>query len=53
MLTDGNYTFHDEHCIMYRIVESLCCAPKHCRSAVFNYFFKRLHSRGMSEDIIK
>lgn len=27
MVTDGNYVY-GEHCIMHRIVKSLCCAPE-------------------------
>lgn len=25
---DGNYTYHGDHCVIRRIVESLHCAPK-------------------------
>lgn len=28
MMADGNYTYHGEHFIVYRIVKSLCCTPK-------------------------
>lgn len=28
MMKDGNYTYHGEQCIMYRIVDSLFCAPE-------------------------
>lgn len=28
MMTDSDYAYHGECCIMHRIVELLCCAPK-------------------------
>lgn len=28
MLTDGNHTYHDEHLVMYIIVESLRCTSE-------------------------
>ena len=28
MVTDDNYTYNGEHCVMYKIVESLCCTPE-------------------------
>ena len=28
MVTDGNYTYPGEQWVMYRIVESICCAPE-------------------------
>lgn len=28
MLTDDIYTYHGEYCVMYKMVESLCCAPE-------------------------
>lgn len=45
MVTDGDYTYCGEHCIMYRIVESLCCTPEMNITLYVNYtsiihFFK-------------
>ena len=28
MVTDRDYTYSDEHSVMYRMTESICCAPK-------------------------
>lgn len=28
MVTEGNYTYCDEHFIMFIIVDSLCCTPE-------------------------
>ena len=28
MVTDGNYTYHGENCVIYRIVTSVCCIPE-------------------------
>ena len=28
VITDGDCTYHGEHCVMYRTVESLCCAAE-------------------------
>lgn len=28
MVTDGDYTYGDEHRVMHRIVESLCCTSE-------------------------
>jgi len=37
MVTDGSYTYYDEHREMYRIVRSLCCAPKINITLYMNY----------------
>ena len=36
-MTEGEYTYHGEHCIMYRIVKSLCHVPKTNITLIFNY----------------
>ena len=37
MGTDGNYSYHDEHFVMYIIVESLCCTPEMTILLYVNY----------------
>ena len=37
MATDGGYTYHGGHWIMYRIVKSLCCAPEINITLYVNY----------------
>ena len=37
MVTDGNYTYHSEHCIIYIIVESLCCTAETNVTLYVNY----------------
>ena len=27
MVTDGNYTYHGDYFVIYKNIESLCCAP--------------------------
>ena len=27
LVTDGNWTYHGDHIVMYRNVKALCCAP--------------------------
>ena len=36
-MTDGNYTYCGEHCIMQRIVESLCGKPEINLTFYVNY----------------
>lgn len=37
LLGDQEYTYHDEHYIIYRIIESLYCAPEHYITIHVNY----------------
>ena len=37
MVTDHNYTYHGEDCIMYKLVTSLCCMPETNITLYVNY----------------
>ena len=37
MVTDSNYNYCGEHCIMQRIIESLCCTPETNITLYANY----------------
>lgn len=37
MVVDGNYIYYSEHCLMYQIVESLCCEPETNLTVYVNY----------------
>ena len=50
MVTDGDYTYQGQHCMMERIVKSLCCAAETNRTLHVNYTsiiknFKNSHVR--------
>ena len=40
MMIDGNQTYHGDHFVMYRNIESLCCAPGTTIVLQVNYISK-------------
>ena len=50
MVTDGASTYHDEHCVTYRTVESLCCKSETNITLYINY--TSLKKRSQKEKII-
>ena len=41
MVTDGNYTYHVDHFVMYRNMESWCCTPGTNITVVGQLYFKK------------